>query len=105
MPIPFPWHASATTNNAISLRFFGTKAALNDINEQHITEADALSALESASSGAIAEGNVGGGTGMICYEFKGGTGTSSRHVTFDGNDNIVAALVQANHGLRRCDHG
>ena len=48
---------------------------LNDINGQHITEQDALTALESACSGPLAEGNVGGGTGMICYEFKGGTGT------------------------------
>jgi D-aminopeptidase len=73
---------------------------LNDINGQHITEADALSALKSASTGTIAEGNVGGGTGMICYEFKGGTGTSSRRVTFDGEEYIIAALVQANHGIR-----
>ena len=73
---------------------------LNDINGQHITEADALSALKSASTGPIAEGNVGGGTGMICYEFKGGTGTSSRRVTFDGEEYIIAALVQANHGIR-----
>lgn len=73
---------------------------LNDINGQHITEENALQALQSASSGPIAEGNVGGGTGMICYEFKGGTGTSSRHVEVDGEEFVVGALVQANHGLR-----
>lgn len=73
---------------------------LNDINGQHITEADALHALNSATSGPIAEGNVGGGTGMICYEFKGGTGTSSRLLNVDGDEYVVGALVQANHGLR-----
>ena len=46
------------------------------------------------------EGNVGGGTGMICYEFKGGTGTSSRQIKISGNHYQVAALVQANHGRR-----
>lgn len=73
---------------------------LNDINGQHITEANALQAINSAASGPIAEGNVGGGTGMICYEFKGGTGTSSRCVNIDEQEFTVAALVQANHGLR-----
>jgi len=73
---------------------------LNDINGQHITEADALMALDAAASGPVAEGNVGGGTGMICYEFKGGTGTSSRRITVDGDAFHVGALVQANHGSR-----
>ncbi|MEM7168633.1 MAG: P1 family peptidase [Pseudomonadota bacterium] len=73
---------------------------LNDINGQHITEADALAALDAAASGPVAEGNVGGGTGMICYEFKGGTGTSSRSLTLDNEDFVVGALVQANHGIR-----
>jgi D-aminopeptidase len=73
---------------------------LNDINGQHVTEADALAALESARGGPVAEGNVGGGTGMIAYGFKGGTGTSSRRVSTAGRTGIVAALVQANHGVR-----
>lgn len=73
---------------------------LNDINGQHVTEADALAAIDGAQDGALAEGNVGGGTGMVCYEFKGGTGTSSRCVNIDGENFTVAALVQANHGLR-----
>lgn len=73
---------------------------LNDINGQHITEDDALQALNSATTGHIAEGNVGGGTGMICYEFKGGTGTSSRELEVDGEKFVVGTLVQANHGLR-----
>jgi len=73
---------------------------LNDINGQHITEEDALEALNTTAAGPIAEGNVGGGTGMICYEFKGGTGTSSRVVEFDGDEFVIGTLVQANHGLR-----
>ena len=73
---------------------------LNDINGQHITEEDALKALNSAASGPVDEGNVGGGTGMICYEFKGGTGTSSRRLEIDGEEFVLGSLVQANHGLR-----
>jgi len=73
---------------------------LNDIYGQHVTEADALEALENARPGPVAEGNVGGGTGMICYEFKGGTGTSSRLVELPDRLGTVGALVQANHGIR-----
>ena len=71
---------------------------LNDINGLHITEEHALAALNSARSGPVEEGNVGGGAGMIAYEWKGGTGTSSRRVSTGGREGIVAALVQANHG-------
>lgn len=73
---------------------------LNDINGQHVTQDDALSAIRGATDGPVAEGNVGGGTGMVCYEFKGGTGTASRVITVDGEEFTVAALVQANHGAR-----
>lgn len=73
---------------------------LSDINGQHVTEAHALAAIEAAASGPVQEGNCGGGTGMIAYEFKGGTGTSSRRVSIAGEDFTVAALVQANHGIR-----
>lgn len=73
---------------------------LNDINGLAITEADARTALDSAKAGPVDEGNTGGGTGMICYEFKGGTGTASRRLTIDGETRVVAALVQANHGIR-----
>ena len=73
---------------------------LNDINGQHITEDDARHALDKATSGPVAEGNVGGGTGMICYEFKGGTGTSSRCITLGDQEFVIGALVQANHGIR-----
>jgi D-aminopeptidase len=73
---------------------------LNDINGQHIKEEHVSSAINSAQSGAIAEGNVGGGTGMICYGFKGGTGTSSRVISIDGVKHHIGVLVQANHGIR-----
>ena len=48
----------------------------------------------------VQEGNCGGGTGMICYEFKGGTGTSSRMINIEGEKFTIATLVQANHGIR-----
>jgi D-aminopeptidase len=73
---------------------------LNDINGQHVSEADALAALDAAAPGPVAEGNVGGGTGMIAYEFKGGTGTASRRLELDGETFHMGALVQANHGTR-----
>ena len=73
---------------------------LNDINGLHVTEAHALRALDGATSGQVAEGPVGGGTGMIAYGFKGGTGTSSRVVETGAMRGTVAALVQANHGIR-----
>lgn len=73
---------------------------LNDINGQHVTEQHVRQALDNAADGRIAEGNVGGGTGMVCYEFKGGTGTASRLVKIDGETYTIAALVQANYGLR-----
>jgi D-aminopeptidase len=73
---------------------------LNDINGQHVRESHVFTALDTACEGPIAEGNVGGGTGMICYEFKGGTGTSSRRILIDGTAYTVGALVQANHGVR-----
>lgn len=73
---------------------------INDINGQHVTENDALDALNAAHGGAIAEGNVGGGNGMICYGFKGGTGTASRLLQVDGQSYTLGVLVQANHGQR-----
>ncbi|MHA2937031.1 DmpA family aminopeptidase [Vibrio sp. RC27] len=73
---------------------------LNDINAMHVTESDATDALNTAKTGVIAEGNVGGGTGMIAYDFKGGTGTSSRLIDIDNETYTVATLVQANHGIR-----
>lgn len=75
--------------------------ALNDINGFHVKPEHAFAALESAKSAAIAEGNVGGGTGMICYGFKGGTGTASRKLGASAGGYTVGVLVQANHGGRR----
>jgi L-aminopeptidase/D-esterase-like protein len=73
---------------------------LNDINAMHVTPDHAIAALKAAASGPVAEGSTGGGNGMIAYEFKGGTGTSSRRVPLGGTTYTIAALVQANHGIR-----
>ncbi len=73
---------------------------LNDINGFHVTPEDVYHALDSATDGPIAEGSVGGGTGMVCYEFKGGNGTSSRIVKTKDASYTVAAFVQANFGRR-----
>lgn len=73
---------------------------LNDINGFHVKPEHAEKALDTATSGPVAEGNVGGGTGMICHEFKCGIGTASRRVTVGGRQFTVGALVQANYGLR-----
>jgi D-aminopeptidase len=70
--------------------------ALNDINGFHVRPEHLFAALDTASSGPVAEGGVGGGTGMICHDFKGGTGTASRLV----GGWTVGALVQANYGNR-----
>jgi L-aminopeptidase/D-esterase-like protein len=73
---------------------------LNDINGFHVKPEDADAAMEDAHGGAIAEGNVGGGTGMICFEFKGGTGTASRVLTDKFGGYTVGVLVQCNFGTR-----
>jgi D-aminopeptidase len=73
---------------------------LNDINGFHVRPEHAVRALEQASGGPVAEGNVGGGTGMICHEFKCGIGTASRRVTVGAGTYTVGVLVQANYGLR-----
>ena len=73
---------------------------LNDIDAFHLDRSHVFSALDSAASGPVAEGNVGGGTGMICHEFKGGIGTASRVVEVRGGRYTVGVLVQANYGDR-----
>lgn len=74
---------------------------LNDLNGFHVTREHVFAALDGARGGAIAEGNVGGGTGMHTFEFKGGTGTSSRRVRVKGTgDYTVGVLVQSNFGRR-----
>lgn len=73
---------------------------LNDINGFHVTKEHVFQALESAASGAVAEGNVGGGTGMVAHGFKGGTGTASRKLDEKAGGFTVGVLVQANYGSR-----
>jgi L-aminopeptidase/D-esterase-like protein len=74
---------------------------LNDVNGFHVKERHAWEALESARPGPVGEGNVGGGTGMICHEFKGGMGTASRKLDEKAGGYTVGVLVQCNYGLRR----
>jgi L-aminopeptidase/D-esterase-like protein len=72
----------------------------NDINGQHVTRVDVFKALDSAHGGPVMEGGVGGGTGMMCYGFKGGTGTASRVLSAADGGYTVGVLVQCNHGSR-----
>ncbi len=73
---------------------------LNDINGNHVRPEHAVEALDAATAGPLVEGSVGGGTGMNCYSFKGGSGTASRVVTYGGVDHTVGVLLQANFGDR-----
>jgi D-aminopeptidase len=97
------WQAK---NNAIYQRWscpLVTETAdgwLNDMNGFHVKAEHVWQALENAKGGSIEEGNVGGGTGMLCYEFKGGTGTSSRKLPENLGGWTVGALVQSNFGRR-----
>jgi L-aminopeptidase/D-esterase-like protein len=74
--------------------------ALNDINGFHVKPEHVFAALDGATRGAVQEGNVGGGTGMVCYQFKCGTGTASRKLNANAGGYTVGVLVQANHGGR-----
>jgi D-aminopeptidase len=73
---------------------------LNDINGFHVRPDHLRAALAAAVGGPVAEGNVGGGTGMVCHEFKGGIGTASRVVPEDRGGHTIGVLVQANYGKR-----
>src|SRR5262249_41880094 len=73
---------------------------LNDTLGFHVKEKNVFEAVDCAKSGAVAEGNVGGGTGMVCFDFKGGIGTSSRRLSPKQGGYTVGVLVQANFGLR-----
>ena len=73
---------------------------LNDINGFHVKKEHAFAALDAARGGPVAEGNVGGGTGMICNEFKGGIGTASRRFTVGAEQYTLGVLVQCNYGRR-----
>jgi D-aminopeptidase len=74
---------------------------LNDINGFHVKSEHVLAALNSATAGAVTEGAVGGGTGMVCHQFKGGIGTASRKLEVGAGGYTVGVLVQCNYGLRR----
>lgn len=74
---------------------------LSDINGMHVTEQDVYAAIEDAKDGPVQEGCVGGGTGMILHEFKGGIGTSSRIVRINGKEYTVGVLIQGNYGRRQ----
>lgn len=74
---------------------------LNDINGFHINKENVFEALNNAKTGPVEEGNAGGGTGMVCHDFKGGTGTSSRIVSIGGINYTLGVLVQTNYGIRR----
>jgi D-aminopeptidase len=73
---------------------------LNDIYGHHVKAEHLAAAIDAAASGPVAEGGVGGGTGMVCYEYKGGIGTASRVLAGASGGHTVGVLVQANHGLR-----
>jgi L-aminopeptidase/D-esterase-like protein len=73
---------------------------LNDVNGFHVKPEHVFHALDSAHAGPVEEGNVGGGTGMICHEFKGGIGTASRLLSVKDGGYTVGALVQCNYGQR-----
>jgi D-aminopeptidase len=73
---------------------------LNDIQGRHVSETDVMRALDEASTGPVAEGSVGAGTGMISYGFKGGIGTASRRLPAANGGFTIGVLVNANHGRR-----
>ena len=75
-------------------------AFLNDVEGRHVHKEHVWAAMKNASSGPVAEGNVGGGTGMICYQFKGGIGTASRRLPDPWSAYTIGVIVQANHGHR-----
>jgi len=74
---------------------------LNDINGFHVTDQHVFDAIDSAKSGPINQGSVGGGTGMICYDFNAGSGTASRQIEIAGKRYTIGVIVQANFGIRR----
>jgi L-aminopeptidase/D-esterase-like protein len=84
------WHVPVTAET--------WDGALNDLNGFHVRQEHALAALEAARPGAVTEGSVGGGTGMMCNDFKGGIGTASRRLPADRGGYTVGVLVQCNYG-------
>lgn len=101
------WYARKTGGDPESTFIFALPVVaetfdgrLNDTFGQHLTAAHVAQALDTAHAGPVAEGGVGGGTGMVAYGFKGGIGTSSRQVLMAGHTYTVGVLVQANYGAR-----
>jgi D-aminopeptidase len=100
------WLVKRTPDYAKTVRFSLPVVAetydgfLNDINGFHVKKEHALEALDKAKGGVVAEGNVGGGTGMIVHGFKGGIGTASRKLKDDDGGYTLGVLVQANYGSR-----
>lgn len=94
--------SAATAESAWSLPVVGETwdGWLSDIDGQHVRPEHLDAALEGATGGPVTEGNVGGGTGMICHRFKGGIGSASRRLGTDEGGFTVGALVQANYGRR-----
>jgi D-aminopeptidase len=92
-PTAQPWGLPVVTETYDGL--------LNDVNGFHVKAEHVVAALEGAKSGAVSEGGVGGGTGMICFDFKGGIGTASRKLDGKAGGYTVGVLVQANFGQRR----
>ncbi len=102
------WHAKHALNDPVAPGVYWMlpvvaetyDGLLNDINGMHVRPRHVWAALDGASGGPVAEGNVGGGTGMNCYEFKGGIGTSSRVVKIGRKRYTLGVLLQANFGVR-----
>ena len=91
---------SGATNWALPVAGETWDGRLNDIDGQHVRPEHVDAAIAAAEGGPVVEGNVGGGTGMICHEFKGGIGTASRKIPADLGGWTVGVLVQANYGRR-----
>ncbi len=92
-PLKLPWLMPVVAETC--------DAYLNDMNGFHVHEEHVLAALNNATTGPVEEGNVGGGTGMCCYDFKGGSGTSSRVIHIDAQSYTVGVFVQANFGIQK----
>ncbi len=95
-------HVATSADQRFSLPVVGETfdGYLNDINGSHVRAEHVELALAAASGGPVEEGSVGGGTGMICHQFKGGIGTASRIAETAGSAWTIGVLVQANHGVR-----
>ena len=92
------WGSVGSAPGAARVRVW--QLTVNDINGFHVKPEHVLAALDTAKAGPVAEGNVGGGTGMVCFEFKGGIGTASRTLSERLGGYTVGVLVQTNFGLR-----